>query len=341
MKLFSSFSLASDNCSAAHPKLIESIRIASEGYAPSYGQDKSTSKATDRFKSIFGEETIVFYAFNGTGANIAALSAVAARSSAVICPSTAHINTHETGAPEKLLRLKLIGIPTREGKLAVSDVERLKDLQTNFHDASPDIVSISQTTEMGTLYKQDELRQLCSTAHENNMLVHMDGARFANAVAALNCNPKEISSDAGVDVLCFGGTKNGFVFGEAIVFFNPDLAERFDHLHKQHLQLASKNRFIAAQFDEALKDGLWIEMAKTANETASYLEYHLNKIPEVKIVLPVESNQIFCRFPDSWINDIFNLTACSPDAEGVIRFVTSFSTTMEDIDALAEKLAKL
>ncbi|NLL91087.1 MAG: threonine aldolase [Ruminococcaceae bacterium] len=341
MNLFASFSLASDNCSPAHPKLIESIRIASEGYALSYGQDKLTSKATDRFKNIFGKETIVYYAFNGTGANIAALSALTARSSAVICPSTAHINTHETGAPEKLLGLKLIGVPSKDGKLAAADIERLKCLQANFHDASRDIVSISQTTEMGTVYTMDELKLLCNTAHENNMLVHMDGARFANAVAALNCNPKEISRDVGVDVLCFGGTKNGFVFGEAIVFFNPVLAERFDHLHKQHLQLASKNRFIAAQFDEALKDGFWIEMANNANEIASYLEYHLNRIPDAEIVFPVESNQIFCKFPESQRDEIFNLTGCSPDAEGVTRFVTSFCTTKEDIDALAEKLLEL
>ncbi len=341
MEDFFTFSLTSDTWSPAHPALVEAIAEANHGFAPAYGDDPMTQRAKEAFYALFGRDIEVFFVLNGTGANVAALSALAGRGSGVVCHTGAHINTHETGAPEKLLGVKLLTVHAQGGKLLPRDVEAWAARQDYSHCVSPDVVSLSQTTEYGTVYTPEELRALCDAAHNNRMLVHMDGARFGNAVAALGCTPAAISRDAGVDVLCFGGTKNGFAFGEAIVFFNTELARRFAFLQKQHLQLASKTRFVSAQFAAALEGGLWLDMAADANRMAARLQAALQSLPGIQWLYPVESNQLFLQVPDAWLPKLEQWAHCGRDEEGLLRWVTAWNTTQEQVDAFAEQVKTL
>ncbi|MDR1194408.1 MAG: threonine aldolase [Peptococcaceae bacterium] len=340
-EFFLDFTLSSDTWSPAHPRMAEAIGRACEGYAPPYGEDGLTKAAVAEFKKILGSEIEVFFALNGTGANVLALSALMDRCSGIICPDSAHINNHETGAPERLLGAKLLPCPHRQGKLAPEDIRRWAARRGDPGYASPDVVSIAQTTEYGTVYTAAEVAAICRAAHENGMLVHMDGARFANAVAALGSEPLASSGGAGVDALCFGGTKNGFVFGEAIVFFNRGAARRFAWLQKQHLQLASKNRYIAAQFEAALRGGLWLELARQANQTAARLAAALEAMPGAALVYPVQSNQIFLRVPSAWHEPLRRWTSYGQEADGTLRLVTSWNTTEAQIDDFIAKLKTL
>ncbi|GHU78855.1 threonine aldolase [Clostridia bacterium] len=340
MQAFYDFSLSSDTWSPAHPKILEAVSAANHGYAEPYGKDYLSGRAEEAFKALFGPDIDVFFVLNGTGANVAALSACVGRGSGIVCADTAHINTHESGAPEKLLGAKLLSAPNSGGKLLPEQIEPWAAQRGDAHSASPDVVSISQTTELGSVYSPDELKKIAGTAHRHGMLVHMDGARFANAVAALDVPAARASREAGIDLMCFGGTKNGFLFGEAIVFFNRGLAERFSWLHKQHLQLGSKNRYIAAQFIAALDGGLWLETAKAANSAASRLGAGLSRISGAEIVTPVESNMVFVRLTDELRQRLLALTPADVDAAGVTRLVTSFCTADGQIDRLLQELSR-
>lgn len=335
------FSLASDNTSGVHPAIMQALADCNRGYATAYGEDAWSEEAEALFKKLFGREVAVFLVMNGTGANVAALSALVGRSSAIVCPSCAHINTHETGAGERLLGAKLLPLPHDKGKLAPETLDSLAPIVGDFHAASPDVLSISNTTELGSVYTQEEVAALCDKAHAMGMKVHMDGARFANAVAALDCTPDALTGAAGVDVLCFGGTKNGFMFGEAIVFFDLALAERFAYLRKQYLQLASKGRFVAAQFIAALKDDLWLEMGRNGNAMAQRLGKAIAGLKHAQLVAPVESNQIFASIPPDWEEALRAVAPFLFMEDGSARFVTSFDTQAEQIESFIAAMQKL
>lgn len=338
---FLDFTLASDTWSPAHPAILAALAQANTGYAPAYGEDGMTRLAVAEFKKLFGPDIEVFFALSGTGANVAALAAMLGRGSGIVCADTAHINVHETGAPERLLSVKLLPCPHQNGKLTPAMLEERAFANGDPHCASADVVSLSQCTEMGTVYTSDELRALCDTAHRLGMLVHMDGARFAGAVAHLGCSAAEVSRDVGVDVLGFGGTKNGFVFGEAIVFFNTALAERFAYLQKQHLQMASKNRYIAAQFVASLQNGLWLETARSANAAAARLAAAMGALPGVSLLAPPQSNILFFHTPPAWHGALREWTDFDLEADGSIRLVTSWDTTDAQIDAFVERVKTL
>src|SRR3954468_17250722 len=262
---------ASDNYAGALPEVVEAIAAANAGHAPAYGEDEWTARAEARFREHFGPEARVFLALNGTGANVVALRALAQPWSAVVCPETAHLNVDECGAPERVGGLKLLTVAAPDGKLTPQLVASRLGRFGDEHAVQPRVVSISQSTELGTVYSVDEVRALADQAHTHGLLLHVDGARLANAAAALDVPLGALTTDAGVDALSFGGTKNGLLLGEAVVLLRPDLGEGIEYLRKQSMQLASKMRYLAAQFDALLQDDRWRRAAANANAMARRL----------------------------------------------------------------------
>ena len=262
---------ASDNNATVHPKIMEALLKVNEGHAVGYGDDPVTQHALKLFKSVFGENTDTFFVYNGTGANVISIQTLAQTFNAVICAQTAHINVDECGAPEKISGCKLLPVETDNGKITVPQIEKYMHGFGFEHHVQPKIISITQATELGTIYTPEEVREIADYAHKHGLFLHMDGARIANAAAALDCSLADVSINAGVDVLSFGGTKNGLMFGEAVVFANPGLTEYVKYFRKQTTQLQSKMRFIAAQFTELLNDDLWLKNAHKANKMAGLL----------------------------------------------------------------------
>jgi threonine aldolase len=286
----------SDNHSGAHPAALGALSAASEGHEPAYGYDTYTAAADEAFRALFGEECAIHYTFNGTGANIAALASVTRPFDAVICPSGAHINIDECGAPERVAGVKLVPVDTPDGRLTPTLIE---PHLTGFgfeHHAQPRVVSISQVSELGTVYTPEEVRALAEAIHPHGMLLHMDGARIANATASLGVGVREFTVDAGVDVLCFGGTKNGMAFGEAVIHFGDARDGEFKYTRKQVGQLHSKMRFISAQFLAMLAEGLWLETAAHANAMATRLAEGVRGLG-VEITQPVDANEVFAILP--------------------------------------------
>lgn len=317
---------------STHPA---SDRRSEVGHAVSYGDDDWTRRATDRFRTIFGEETGIYFTFNGTGANVVALSSLIRPHEAVITPATAHLNTDECGAFERFAGSKLLPVQTADGKLRIEDLEPFLHSSKEEHHVQPRIISISQSTEYGGLYELEELRGLCGFAHEHGLLVHMDGARIANAAAALGRPLREVTRDAGVDVLTFGGTKNGMLFGEAILFFDPALhAGTARFVRKQAMQLASKMRFIAAQFQALLHEDLWLHNAGHANAMAAALEARVRTISGVHVTRPVRCNAIFATLPQAAIKAIQEkfFFYVFDDLNSEVRWMTTYETTSEDIE---------
>ncbi len=256
---------ASDNHSGAHPEVLEAVAAANQGHAPAYGADEWTARAESLFRDLFGPDARAFFVFNGTGANNTALRAIARPFDAVICPATAHLNVDECGAPERIAGVKLLEVGCPDGKLTPETAATRISHIGDEHASQARIVSISQATEMGTVYTPEQTLALAELAHEREMLLHVDGARLANAAVSVGVEMRELVTDCGVDALSFGGTKNGLLFGEAVVFLRPALAEDFLYLRKQSLQLASKMRFVAAQFEALLSADLWRRSASQAN----------------------------------------------------------------------------
>ena len=296
-------SFASDNYAGVHPEIVDAIRTVNEGHVVAYGDDEITARAVKHFKKHFGKDIEVFFVFGGTGANTLGLKAITKPYQAVVCAETAHINVDECGAPEKFTGCKLLAQQTPDGKLRLEQLEPLIHVFGNEHHVQPRVVSISQATEMGTVYRKDELKAIAKFAHANNMLLHVDGARLANAAASLDTSLKSITVDAGVDVLSFGGTKNGMIYGEAVVFFDPKLARDFKYIRKQGMHLPSKMRFISAQFETLLSGDLWHRSASHANRMARLLGSELEKVPGGKITLTqkVEANGVFAVIPKQFI----------------------------------------
>ncbi|SMO42932.1 L-threonine aldolase [Saccharicrinis carchari] len=326
---------ASDNNSGVHPKVLEALTNANNGHAVGYGGDELTHRTIQKFRELFGMDTDVFFVYNGTGANVIAIQALTRPYHSVICPETAHINVDECGAPEKHSGCKLLPVQTDNGKLTVANIAAQMHGIGFEHHSQPGMVSITQATELGTLYAIEEIREIADYAHQNNMYLHMDGARISNAAAALNCTFKEMTIDAGVDVLSFGGTKNGLMFGEAVLFFKqPTGAVKY--IRKQTAQLHSKMRYTAAQFEALLSDNLWRTNAFHANKMAQKLAVKLKAIPQIKITQEVQSNGVFAIVPPQIIaplqKEFFFYVWDEHKSE--VRWMCSFDTREEDIDDL-------
>ena len=327
-------SFASDNNAGVHPEMIDAIRAANEGHVIAYGDDPFTARAVKTFQKYFGRDVAVYFVFGGTGANVLGLKAVTKSYQAVICADTAHINVDECGAPEKFTGCKLLCVPTPDGKLRVEAIKHFLHGVGFEHHVQPRVISVSQSTEMGTTYSKAELKTLASFAHKNNMLLHMDGARVSNAAVSLNASFKEITVDVGVDVLSFGGAKNGMMYGEAVVFFDKKLAADFKYIRKQGMHLPSKMRYISAQFEALLSGDLWKRSATHANRMARELAGELEKIPAIKLTQPVEANGVFAIVPRKYIATLqkkyFFYVWNEETSE--IRLMTSFDTTEQDIE---------
>jgi threonine aldolase len=335
---------ASDNNSGAHPEILEAIAAVNEGHVVAYGDDDYTAATRERFREHFGEAAEPFLVFNGTGANVTALDALTAPHEAVICTDVAHMNVDECGAPERIAGIKLLTVANTDGKLTPDDVRRWETSRGDEHQVQPRVVSITQATELGTVYTVEETRAIADAARELDMYVHVDGARLANAAVALDAGLGEITADAGVDVISFGGTKNGLLVGEAVVFLRPRLADSFLFTRKQLGQLASKMRFLAAQFDALLTGDLWRRNAAHANSMARRLADAITAIDGVELAYPVEANGVFANLPAAAIDSLREaLPAAMPfyvwdqDA-GTVRLMCSWDTTPEDVDELAAAL---
>ncbi len=326
-------SFASDNNAGVHPNILEAIVKANDGHVVAYGDDPFTARALKKFRELLGKDTEVFFVFGGTGANVLGLSAATQPHHAIICAATAHINVDECGAPEKFTGCKLLPLSTSDGKVRPEQLPPLLHEIGFEHHVQPRVVSISQATEMGTVYTSQEVKQLARFAHEHDMLLHMDGARISNAAASLNVKLKTLTRDAGVDVLSFGGAKNGMMYGEAVVFFDKSLATDFKYTRKQGTHLPSKMRFISAQFEALLTNDLWRQNASHANHMAQLLERELRVIPHLEITQKVESNGVFVRLPRKHISTLqkhyFFYVWNEETSE--VRLMTSFDTTEADI----------
>jgi len=330
---------ASDNASGAHPAVLAAMTAANAGHAHAYGDDPWTERARALIKQHFGAQAEVFLVFNGTGANVTALQALMRSFEAVICPVTAHINSDECGAPERFTGGKLLGVPTPDGKLTPALIEGAIRNVGFEHAVQPKVVSITQCTEFGTVYRRDELAAVVTAAKALGLKVHVDGARLANAAASLGCTLGEAC--AGADVVSFGATKNGAVLAEAVVFLDPALAEDFKYVRKQSGQLASKMRFVAAQFIALLEGGLWLENATRANAMARLLAERAGAVPGVRICQQVDANEVFAVLPHDAIVPLqaeFDFYTWDARADEV-RWVTSWDTTEDDVERFVAGIA--
>ncbi|HLR36070.1 MAG TPA: low specificity L-threonine aldolase [Tissierellales bacterium] len=330
MKMF-----LSDNNSGVHPRILEAISNCNIGHEPSYGEDKYTEKANELFKEAFQADVDVYFVTNGTAANIVGLNGLLEPFEAIICTDTAHINVDECGALERFGGNKILYVPNRDGKLVIDDIKGFLNYIGDEHQVQPRVISISQITELGTIYTIEEIKELADFAHTNNMFLHVDGARISNAVVALNSSFKEMITDTGVDLLSFGGTKNGMMIGEAIVSFNKELSKNFKYIRKQGMQLLSKMRFISAQFIPYLEEDIWKENAINSNNMSKYLKEELRILPGVEIINKSLGNILFVKIPKRWngpLQEEFSVYLIN-EKENIIRLVTSFDTTEEDIES--------
>jgi threonine aldolase len=330
-------SFASDNNAGVHPEVLTAIATANQGHTVGYGDDRYTASAREKFREHFGADVEVFFVFNGTAANVLSLQAMTHPYHAVICTDVAHIHTDECGAPERFTGCKLVTLPTRDGKLTVPAVRSAYHGIGDEHHVQPKVIAITQATETGQIYQPAEIKALTEFAREHEMFVHMDGARLANAAAALNQNLRQATRELGVDILSFGGTKNGLMGGEAVVFFNTELAENFKFIRKQGMQLASKMRFIAVQFETLLSNDLWLKSARHANAMAKLLEAEVQKIPALKLAYPVEANGVFVKMPREAIERVREryFFYVWNEESSIVRWMCSFDTTEEDIRQFA------
>jgi threonine aldolase len=328
---------ASDNNATVHPEVLEAIAAANVGHAPGYGHDPLTARVQELFRRHFGEQASTFLVFNGSAANVLCMRAALRRWQAVICAETAHVNVDECGAPEMLAGVKLLIAPEQEGKLTPSAVARLIARVGDEHAVQPGLLTISQSTELGTVYTLSELRTLVELAHGHGLLVHVDGARLSNAAAALGLPLRALTTDVGVDLVSFGGTKNGLLGGEAVVILHPELADGFAFIRKQSLQLASKMRFVAAQFQALLEGDLWLRCASQANAMAAKLADALGDVAGLTITRPVQANAVFALVPADVtprLQERFPFYVWD-EHTGEVRWMCSWDTTDEDVETFA------
>lgn len=336
-------SFASDNNAGVHPQIMQALQECNHGHVVGYGADPFTQEAVGTFKQLFGDDTGVYFVYGGTGANVTGLQAMLKPFESVLCARTAHIYVDECGAPEKFTGCKLMPIPTEDGKLRPSMLEPYLYMLGFEHHVQPAVISISQPTEMGTVYTLQELKELAAFAKQNGFLLHVDGARIANAAAYLGAPFKAFTRDIGVDILSFGGTKNGMMFGEAVLIFNPELQSTFKYIRKQGMQLHSKMRYISAQFNAYLQDELWLKNAQRANKMARLLAEKLADIDAISLSQKVESNAVFARVPAKLIAPLqeeyfFYIW----DAEqNEVRWMTAFDTTEEDVERFVATIKRI
>ena len=335
-------SFGSDNHSGIHENIIKAICNANIEHDFAYGDDKFTAKAKDMLRDLLGDVE-VFFMLNGTGTNVSILKSITKSYNSIICAETAHINVDECGAPENHTGCKIVAVPTIDGKLRP---ELIAPYLVGFgccHHSQPKVISISQTTELGTVYSAAEIKQLADLAHSHDMYLHMDGARIANGVVASGGDIRSITTDAGVDILSFGGTKNGMMMGEAVIFFNKQLAVGFEYERKQMMQLYSKMRFVSAQFCEYLKDDLWLKLANNSNDMAKYLRERMSEIKEVVVTQEVQANALFVIFPKNKTEIIREKYFFYDwdESTGEVRLMCSFDTTKQNIDEFIDFIKEI
>lgn len=326
---------ASDNYSGVHPEVLAALAAANEGHQVSYGEDDYTARLQQLMEDHFGEGIECFPVFNGTGANVLSLQSLLPRWGAVVCASTAHINMDENGAPERIGGIKLLQVPTTDGKLTPELIDKEAWGWGDEHRAQPLAVSITQTTELGTCYTPEEVRAIAEHVHAKGMKLHMDGARLANAAAHLGVPLRAFTRDAGVDILSFGGTKNGLLFGEVVIALNPAAAQGLIYLRKMNMQLASKMRFMSAQFIALLEGDLWLRSASHANAMAARLRAGVESIPGVELSQKTESNGVFAILPAGVAGRLrtsFRFYDWN-EAAREVRWMCSFDTTEDDVDS--------
>ncbi len=334
---------ASDNNAGVHPEVLKEMEIVNTGHAVGYGSDIYTERAKELFRKNLGESAEVFFVFNGTAANVLGISATIQSWNSIITSFSAHIEQDECGAPEKFTGCKVLTVETPDGKITVDLLEKHMHGFDFEHHSQPKVISITQATEMGTVYTSEEIQRISDFAHKNNMLLHMDGARIANAAVTLNLPFKAFTTDADVDVLSFGGTKNGMMFGEAICFLKPGLSENFKYIRKQGMQLASKMRFISAQYLAYFNNNLWKRCASHSNSMANMLYNNVKDIKSLKVTQVVQSNGVFVIIPHSVAKELSKEYFFYPwnEKTSEYRWMTSWDTTKEDIDNFTDRLKKL
>ena len=333
---------ASDNAATVHPEVLAAIAEANVGHAYGYGHDALTERLTERFRERFGDAARAYPVWGGTAANVLCLRATCRPWEGVICTDTAHLNLDECGAPEAVGGIKLLAVAGEHGKLSPAAVEGMDLHVGDEHSVQARVVSISESTELGTVYTVAEVRALAESAHARNLLLHIDGARLANAVASLGTSLRELTTDAGVDMLSFGGTKNGLLGAEAVVFLTPGLGEGFEYLRKQSLQLASKMRFLSAQLDALLTDELWLRSASQANAMSARLAERVGSLPGVTITRPVQANAVFAQLPRPAIDELqrqYDFYVWNEHTNEV-RWMCSWDTAEEDVDEFAAALER-
>jgi threonine aldolase len=334
---------ASDNNAGVHPDILKEISAVNIGHTIGYGSDIYTDKAKDLFRKHLGESAEVFFVFTGTAANVLGLSGVTRPWNSVITAFSAHIEQDECGAPEKFTGCKVLTVDTVNGKIDVGMLAKHMHGLDFEHHSQPKVISITQATEMGTVYTVDEIKRISDFAHENNMLVHMDGARIANAAVSLDLPFKNFTTDAGVDLLSFGGTKNGMMFGEAVCFLKPGLSENFKYIRKQGMQLASKMRFISAQYIAYFSNDLWKKCAAHSNSMARLLYEKVKNIDGLKVTQPVQSNGVFIIIPHDVAASLSKEYFFYPwnEIASEYRWMTSWDTTVMDIENFVDMLNML
>jgi threonine aldolase len=333
---------ASDNYAGVHPEVLAGLALANDGHQTAYGDDVYTQNLQRIIQGHFGATGEAFPVFNGTGANVVALQAITDRWGAVICAETAHINTDEGGAPERMGGLKLLCVPTPDGKLTPELIDRQAWGADDEHRAMPQVVSVTQSTELGTLYTPGELRAICEHAHARNMKVHLDGSRIANAAASLGIPMKTFTTDVGVDILSLGGTKNGAMLGEAVVVVNQHAVDHMKHLRKLSMQLHSKMRFVSVQLEALLAKDLWLRNAGHANEMAQRLADGVRGVDGLQVLYPVQANAVFARLPhdvSKRLQQRFRFYFWD-EAAGDVRWMCSFDTTADDVDAFVAAITE-
>jgi len=331
---------ASDNNSGVHPEIMNQLLSVNSGHVLGYGSDIYTEEAEKIFRQIFGKDTKVYFVFNGTAANVLGITGVTNSWDSVITAFTSHIEQDECGAVEKFAGCKVLSVDTSDGKLTTSMLEKHMHGFGFEHHSQPKVISVTQATEMGTVYSPEEIKELADYAHSKGMLLHMDGARIANAAVSLGCSFREFTTDAGVDVLSFGGTKNGMMYGEAVCFLKARLSSEFKYIRKQGMQLASKMRFIAAQYIAYFKNNLWHNLASHSNKMAQILYQKIIKIDGVKVTQPVQANGVFVILPPEVASRLQKKYFFYTWNETIneYRLMTSWDTTPEEIFDFTELL---
>ena len=337
-------SFASDNYAGVLPEMMDALQRANVEHARSYGADDITERTIKLFREVFDADVEVYFVFNGTGANVLSISSATQSYNAVLCADVSHIYCDESSAPETFTGCRFFPLTaSEEGKLTPSVIEERLVRKGDVHYAQTKLLSVTQSTEYGTVYKPEELKAIAELAKKNELFLHMDGSRFFNAAAGLGCELKDISTSAGIDILSLGGTKSGMMFGEAVVVFNKKLSEHIAYKQKQSMQLASKTRFIAAQLEAMLTNDTWKKHASHANAMAQSLYKTLLKYPQIKVTKPVHANAVFAELPVHWnqpLQDAYPFYIWK-DSSNEARLMCSFDTTENDIKGFDNLLQKL